>query len=1009
MPTQANLGCLSSYWGRAFSTRLSTFWSTFSTAKVVALVCMAIAGTSVNTQALNPERLPSQHLLDRYGRVSGLPSDRVWVSKEGPRGYLWVGTQGGLARFDGENFKIFNQQSTDAFAANDVRALEWTPDGDLWIGTYGGGAVLMRGRDFQSFTQDDGLLSNVVYDIHQAMDGSIWFATDRGLSQLNNGEVRSWTVEQGLASHRILDIAEDDLGNLWFSSLTNGISYFNGDTLQTIGVQDGLDSVQIHMLKWDKELGIIAGTATGGIYQLSTTAPPRRLPAVSPKAIQESLLDRDGNRWLGSYGDGVWRLSPDGRETHFQLEQGHGSEHVFDLVEDTKGSLWVATGHGLFSLKDSPFLSLGSAEGLADSTFVVTADAEDSVWVGAESHGLFRLDSDGNPTQPYAELTDKSISSLLISADGSLWVGTFGDGLFHVSNGAISQYAEPEGLLGKHIFALKEMRDGSVWIATNLGLNVWMGDTTQLDTVASELEGTVVRHILQSRSGDIWLSSNAGLFGYTDGKVRHWTTEDGLNSVVVRNTYEDDRGVLWIATGPGTLSRLDKGNLFSYDRSHGLPLAAGYAILEDRARNLWISTTQGLLRVSRDSLDAVARGERSTLDTRVFDENDGLRTTQFTGGFQPAGWVTRDNRLWFTTTRGVMTFSPQGLATENPTLRTYVDAVRVDGKPVKLSDPVALPANFQSLEIDYSTPELSKAQAVSFRYSTTSDSQFWSNVGDRRTAYFSALPAGESAFRVQASLDGEMFSPAPQSSAALNFYRTPHWYETTWSVLAGVALIALLVSLLQRFQSRSARLREQQLRSLVDMRTGELREALVRVEANSRIDSLTGVANRRHLEEHLSSTWSMSRRSGAPISILMLDIDRFKQYNDTLGHSAGDECLRSIAQGIKDKLLREHDMLARYGGEEFVVVLYGTDAPGALRAANRALDCVQALAIKHPASDISDFVTVSVGCATISDKEREDSHKLIDLADKALYEAKAQGRNRAYSWTRSADTALEGR
>lgn len=1010
MPTPALIDGLSSFYRRALSTISSTAPSPkASPARAVALLCIVIAGLSGNTQALNPERLPSQHLLDRYDRIAGMPSDRVWVSREGPRGYLWVGTQGGLTRFDGKNFKTFNQQSNDAFKASDVRALEWTPDGDLWIGTYGGGAVLMQGRNFQSFTKEQGLLSNVVYDIHQAVDGSIWFATDRGLSQLRNGEFKSWTVDQGLAANRILDIAEDDLGNLWFSSLTNGISYFDGESLQNVGLQEGLDSVQIHMLQWDVELGIIAGTATGSIYQLSTRTSPKRLPSVKPKAIQESLQDRDGNRWLGSYGGGLWRLSPDGRETHFQLEQGHASEHVFDLEEDTHGNIWVATGHGLFSVKDSPFLSLGSAEGLADATFVVTAEPDGTIWIGAESHGLFRLNKDGTPSQPYAELADTSISSLLIAADGTLWVGTFGDGLFHVDNGLIKHYAEPEGLLGKHIFALQEMRDGSVWIATNLGLNAWMGDTSQLDAVAPELKGIVVRHILQSRNGDLWLSSNEGLFNYAQGDARHWTTQDGLSSDVVRTTYEDDRGVLWVATGPGTLSRLDKGNLFSYDRSHGLPLAAGQAIIEDRARNLWISTAQGLLRVSRESLDAVARGERSTLDVRVFDESDGLRTTQFAGGFQPAGWVTRDNQLWFATTRGVMTFSPQGLATESPSLRTYIDAVRVDGEPVTLSDPIALPASFQSLEIDYSTPELSRAQAVSFRYGTASDNQFWSDAGDRRTAYFSALPAGDSTFHVQASIAGELFAPTPQSSAVFNFYRTPHWYETTWAVLVGVALIALLVTALQRVQTRSARRREQQLRSLVDTRTGELREALVRVEANSRIDSLTGVANRRHLEEHLSSTWSMSRRSGVPISILMLDIDRFKQYNDTLGHAAGDECLRSIAQGIKDKLLREHDMLARYGGEEFVVVLYGTDAPGALRAANRALDCVQALAIKHPASDISEFVTVSIGCATMSDEEREDSHRLIDLADKALYEAKAQGRNRAHSWTPSADMALESR
>ncbi|WP_008293901.1 ligand-binding sensor domain-containing diguanylate cyclase [Congregibacter litoralis] len=976
--------------------------------RLAAIISGSLLLGALTAQALDPDRLPSQYLIDRYGRDSGLPSDRVWVSEEGPRGYLWIGTQGGLARFDGADFKTFNQQTHEAFNASDIRALEWTPDGDLWIGTYGGGAVFMRGREFESFSKDQGLISNVIYDIHRAVDGSIWFATDLGLTQRTGGEFRSWTVADGLASNRIFDIAEDSEGNLWFSSLTNGVSYFDGSTFHRIGTEDGLDSLQVHMLRWDKELGVIAGTDSGAIYQLSTAAPPALLPSATPKAIQSSLLDRDGNRWLGSYGDGVWRLSADGRETHFPLDSGHSSEHIFDLVEDARGSLWVATGHGLFRVKDSPFLALGSAEGLADSTFVVTAQSDDTVWIGTEPDGLFRVEADGSISQPFPELVDKSVSSLLVSADDSLWVGTFGDGLFHIREGAIEHFAIADGLLGDHVLALQQLRDGSIWIATNRGLNAWLGDDADITTPLPELSDTITRHILEARNGVVWLSSNSGLYGYDGGKLEHWTEERGLASNVVRTSYEDDRGVLWIATGAGTLSRLDKGRLFSYDRSHGLPLSAGYAILEDRARNLWISSTQGLLRVTRDSLDAVARGERNTLDTRVFEENDGLRSTQFTGGFQPAGWVTRDNRLWFTSTKGATTFSPQKLTTDSTPLRTYIDAIRVDGKPVAVAEPVAIPANFQSLEIDYSSPELSKAHSISFRYSTVSNGDFWTDAGNRRTAYFSALPAGETAFRVQASFDGELFPTTPDGLTSLTIYRTPHWYETTWSVLLGVALIALLVSLLQRYQSRSARQREQQLRQLVDLRTEELRDALVRVEANSRIDSLTGVANRRHLEEHLNATWSMSRRTGTPVSILMLDIDLFKQYNDSLGHAAGDDCLRTIAQAIKGKLLREHDMLARYGGEEFVVVLYDTDAAGAVRTANRILECVRALALQHPASQVSEHVTISIGCASMGDKERDDPHRLIDLADKALYEAKAKGRNRVHSTAEeSADTALE--
>ncbi|MEM7691183.1 MAG: diguanylate cyclase [Pseudomonadota bacterium] len=218
-------------------------------------------------------------------------------------------------------------------------------------------------------------------------------------------------------------------------------------------------------------------------------------------------------------------------------------------------------------------------------------------------------------------------------------------------------------------------------------------------------------------------------------------------------------------------------------------------------------------------------------------------------------------------------------------------------------------------------------------------------------------------------------------------------------MLAALALLVVAMTLVQRIFSSRARVREAQLRNLVDQRTEELREALVRVEANARIDSLTGIANRRHMEEQLRSVWNMARRSGVRVSVMMLDIDRFKQYNDSLGHNAGDDCLRKIANAISGNLLREHDMVARYGGEEFLVVLYDSDKEGVERAAERILEGVRALKLPHPQSDIHGFVTVSLGYATAKVAEMGDPHTLVQQADQALYSAKRAGRNRAVGLT----------
>ncbi|MEM6302224.1 MAG: diguanylate cyclase, partial [Pseudomonadota bacterium] len=921
------------------------------------------------TSALNPERLASQYLVDRFGRESGLPSDTVWVVREGPNGYLWIGTRGGLVRFDGARFSVFNRQSHPEFSANEVRDLEWTPNGELWIGTYGGGAMLMRDGEFESIGSEDGLVGDVVYDIHRASDGSIWFATGSGVSRFDGQEIRSWREEDGLASPQVFKIASDENETLWFGGLTGGLSAFDGREMRALRTNSELDSTLIISLSLDPVLGVIAGTTAGNLYQVLASGEAQLIQRDDTDIIDVSLRDRDGNLWLGTYDNGLWRTNKKSGRDRIPLMANAQSPVIVGLLEDTRGSLWVSTANGLFRVRDTPFLQLGVEEGLADKTTVVTSEPNGTLWVGTERSGIFKVSPNGLiEQQPF--LRDQSISSLLVSRGGDLWVGSFGGGAFVVRGEQVTPIGSAEGLSSDHIFAIQETRQGDVLLASDLGVDLWNPTTAQLESVFAEAHGAVIRNIHQARDGSIWLGGNGGLYRFQNNEYRYWGEAEGLPSSVVSQVYEDERGIFWIAVRDGGLVRIGDNKLFSYEAEHGLPQLSSYAILEDRSRNLYISGSGGLLKVSRDELDAVALGKKAAVHVQRFDEAKGLRFTQFSGGFQPSAWTTPDNRLWFVTNLGLINFRANDLMTSAPQPHSFVEAVRVNGEELALSNAIEIPASMQSLEIDYSAPELAEPDAIAFRYSINDGA--WLDAGARRTAYFTSLPAGAVSFRVQAKLGDGSFSTPGDETATLNLYRLPRWYETTWSVLAALALLVVAMTLVQRIFSSRARVREAQLRNLVDQRTEELREALVRVEANARIDSLTGIANRRHMEEQLRSVWNMARRSGVQVSVMMLDIDRFKQYNDSLGHNAGDDCLRKIANAISGNLLREHDMVARYGGEEFLVVLYDSDKEGVERAAERILEGVRALKLPHPHSDIHGFVTVSLGYATAKVVEMGD-------------------------------------
>ncbi|MHA7815396.1 MAG: ligand-binding sensor domain-containing diguanylate cyclase [Pseudohaliea sp.] len=955
-----------------------------------AVLCCWLALAAALAGAVNDNRRPSQYLLDHFGRDEGLPSETVWMARQGPAGYLWLATRGGLVRFDGLNFTVFNAETDPAFQSSDVRVIEWTEDGQLWIGTYGGGVLRMTGGRFTALTAAEGLANNTVYDIHVSTEGDAWFATGGGVSRYRDGEFRSWTESDGLAGNRTFRITEGGQGTVWVGSLTDGLSFFDGDRFRALGMADGLDSTQVHLLTRDRRLGLVAGTASGGLYRLGPGSTLAAFALGDPLPVQALLRDRHGGLWLGTYGRGLWRQHADGSRERFPLDK---AGHVFDLTEDGDGNVWVATMQGLFRIRGSAFLPFGDAEGVSDSTFVVTVDDSGIAWVGSENGGLYRVDTDGATSRPYPELAGSSVSSLMVRKNGELWVGTFGSGLLRFADSRGGPLiGTVEKLAGAHILAMLEARDGSIWIASDGGVDRWVAGKAAPAPVQQAVADTLVRHLGEGADGTLWLGTNDGLFAWSGEAARLYTRADGLASNVITDSYEDERGVLWIGSRDGGLARLEGDRLFTFGRDQGLPQSSVMAILDDGHGRLWLSGISGLVWADRDSLDAVARGERKKIVARLLSERDGLRSAQFQGGYQPAAAAGPDGRLWFPTNRGVVAFDPTVATAAEPPLHTYIEAVRVNGESVPLERLLALPAELGSLEIDYTAPQLSNAEGVRFRYRVGDDGP-WQAAGSRRTAYFSALPAGEQLFRVQAMLGPGPF-PAPNGdSASLRLVRAPHWYETALAPLGGALLLAAVLVLAYRLLGSRARARELHLEQLVNRRTEELRAALAKVEEISRIDSLTGVANRRYFEERLAAAWKMAARAQRPVSVIMLDIDRFKQYNDSLGHQAGDDCLRQIADALRGDLLRDNDLVARYGGEEFVILLYDADGDGATRVARRLMEQVDALKLRHPESDIAPYVTVSLGCATAYTAELDDPYDLVNRADRALYDAKRAGRN----------------
>jgi GGDEF domain-containing protein len=344
-----------------------------------------------------------------------------------------------------------------------------------------------------------------------------------------------------------------------------------------------------------------------------------------------------------------------------------------------------------------------------------------------------------------------------------------------------------------------------------------------------------------------------------------------------------------------------------------------------------MSCNKGIFRIAKAELDAFDRGERRVLQCVAYGTRDGMRNRECNGANQPAGWRTADGRLWFPTIEGLVEIDPERLATNPMPPPVVVEQLVVDGATVAPRDGLELGPGTDSLELQYAGLSFGAPERMRFRYRLEGFDRDWVEAGTRRSAYYTRIPHGRYRFHVAAANEDGVWNEAGRTLAFRirpRFHHTPAFYA-----LSTAAVLAAVIGG-HRLRLRGLRRREERLVGLVEQRTAELAEANRRLERLSSLDGLTGVANRRRFDEALDVEWRRALRAGSPLSLVLLDIDHFKAFNDTYGHLRGDECLQQVALALSASLGRAGDLLARYGGEEFVALLPDTPAADAGRRAH---------------------------------------------------------------------------
>jgi ligand-binding sensor domain-containing protein/signal transduction histidine kinase len=769
---------------------------------IFGMLAVLLLVTGYGARALDPSLQPSQYVLDTWQTADGLPENTATAIARTPDGYLWIGTEEGLARFDGVRFTVFDDSNESAIPGKSISVLHVDRGGRLLIGTMDGMAVLEKGR-FKSYGVTAGLVHVPILAILEDKAGRLWVGTKNGLVELDGTGSRVFGTADGLGVSGIQALVEDRNGTVWAAMRAGGLYRFDGKAFESVQLGPDATDIAVSAMYADIDGALWIGTIGGGLYHRTgdrneVVAPRGRLGS----RVSAITRDRDGNLWISTSGGGLVRLR-DGVFSTLDASR-FPSRDLLALYEDNEGSLWVGSRTGGVSrLRDSKFAPLGAPEGLLGKVaWSIVPRAGGGIWVGMDA-GLSSYD--GKAFSHIAEpkgFENARVRALLEDRKGALWVGTNG-GMYRRDGDRITVFNRANGLSDDSVKAIGEDRQGRIWIGTTLGLDLIDNDTVASMQALLHLPGTMnVTVIHEDRTGKLWVATwGDGVFVIDGHTTRHLGLAEGLPNGVVTAIHEDERGVIWLGTMNGLAVWRD-GKLTSLAKFAAPLRQTILQVLEDSQHRIWFTSNKGLISIARASLDALATGGSIAPDIRSYDVADGLRTAEFVGGNTSAGCRTADGRLWFPSILGIVSVDPRHIRTNTLAPPVQIEQVIADGVSLPLTQGLEVRPGRHQWEFHYTALSLLVPKRSLFRYRLEGFDLGWVDAGSRRTAYYTGLPPGTYAFRVIASNGDGVWN---DTGASFRFTLKPLFYQTFWFVL--LCILAILVAAGAGYRWRVGRLK----------------------------------------------------------------------------------------------------------------------------------------------------------------------------------------------------------
>ena len=948
--------------------------------------------------ALDPDKPFRDYVTDNWGVEQGLPQISVLAITQDPAGYLWFGTQAGLARFDGVHFQRYTRHDASELG-NNILALQADGPQRLWVGT-ARGLVLFEDGHFQSIpasaTADAPERSFPVNALARGADGQVLVTGPDGIYVVADKHLRRLHALPGPT----LSLLHGDDG-LWAGS-TGSVFHVTSDGIEKYPLPATVRDTSVTALAkiGDK---LWAGTRHG-LFRLQghVWKAAGNRPGEAAQAVEALAADRDGNLWVATP-QYLQRLH-DGMPAE-RIQNMAGSIAIRSIHEDDTGNLWLGSMiEGVTRVWNGWTRRLSQPEGLNDPLlWSIAAGPDGNIWVGS-NNGVYEWQ--GGRFQHRvggAQLPQPEAYSLLPEREQT-WIGTRA-GVAVLRQGRVEQPAVLAPLRNAQINGIVRDHSGRHWFATTQGL--YLLDADNRLTHYDEKDGLAdarIRLVLETRGNRLLVGTYNGLYEWRDGRLLATGEDTGLGegiAVTALLELQDGRWVLGSNTDE-SLRVFDGRRWHHLSHDRGLPANIPFHLAE-KDGDLWVAGMQGVYRLPLASIDQSLADPKIPLAVQMVinsgaDQGGGQQDKCCNGSGNSRGLL-RDGRLWLPTRDGALLVDV--VTPQQPfTRKVRIEGLQVQGKWVNPSTgKFQLPLNARSPRIEFSLPTFEAMHTPQLRYRLRGYDDGWREPESpaMRSVSYSNLPPGRYTFEV-----ADFGSSDPQAGMArLQLEIPPRPHETLAFRLLAVLLLAGSIwlgylGLKHRYKRQRAALER-----LVHERTRDLQAANARLEVISFTDPLTGLHNRRYLAQQIPTDLAFyerdeSYRDGSEAVVFaLLDVDHFKTINDTHGHAAGDRVLEQLGQ-LLNELKRSGDYVARWGGEEFLLVLRPLPR-GDLGQIGQRLCSHIAEHDFELGNGLRHRITVSVGlieCPLFpAYPQLLGWEQLVTLADRALYRAKSSGRN----------------